>query len=112
MNITSIKLRKVSGTMETNGVFWEERLAMPLDVYDEFRDRSPIAWDNQTDDGYKLSAIFVEIETDDGATGRGGRGNTPTATLVAATATTAAATAAAVREPMPIEALPPGAAAI
>ena len=41
MKITAVKLRKVSGTMETEGRFWEERLVTPTDVYEEFRKRHP-----------------------------------------------------------------------
>jgi L-alanine-DL-glutamate epimerase-like enolase superfamily enzyme len=84
MNITRVTLRKVSGTMATSGTFWEERLAMPLDVYEEFRERKPVAWGNQVDDQhYKLSAIFVEIETDDGAIGIGGPMDDSVASIVA-----------------------------
>ena len=84
MNITQVRLRKVSGTMETDGVFWEERLVQPLDVYEEFRSRKPVAWGNQVNDNhYKLSAVFVEIETDDGATGRGGPMDESVAYIVA-----------------------------
>ncbi len=84
MNITAVRLRKVSGTMETDGVFWEERLVQPLDVYEEFRQKTPAAWGNQVDDKhYKLSAVFVEIETDDGASGRGGPMDESVAYIVA-----------------------------
>jgi L-rhamnonate dehydratase len=73
LNITAVRLRKVHGTMETDGTFWEERLVQPLDVYAEFRNKKPVAWGNQVDaKHYKHSAVFVEIETDEGATGRGG----------------------------------------
>jgi L-rhamnonate dehydratase len=73
LNITAVRLRKVHGTMETDGTFWEERLVQPLDVYAEFRNKKPVAWGNQVDDRhYKHSAVFVEIDTDEGASGRGG----------------------------------------
>jgi L-rhamnonate dehydratase len=73
LNITAVRLRKVYGTMETVGTFWEERLVQPLDVYAEFRNKKPVAWGNQVDTKhYKHSAVFVEIETDEGAAGRGG----------------------------------------
>ena len=38
MKIEKIRIRHVFGTIETDGLFWEERLVMPLDVYSEFRD--------------------------------------------------------------------------
>ncbi|MCA9836781.1 MAG: hypothetical protein KC422_07700 [Trueperaceae bacterium] len=72
MNISAVKLRKVSGTMETSGFFWEERLLMPLDVYDEFRTRS-VTWSRQPNEmHYPLSAVFVQIETDEGVIGIAG----------------------------------------
>jgi hypothetical protein len=52
MKITNIRLRKLTGTMEVNGPFMEERLAMPLDVYEEFRVQGPPAADTQIDDSH------------------------------------------------------------
>ena len=67
MKITNIKLRKVSGTMETDGTFWEERLGMPLDVYPEYRSGGTHGDANQLDDNhYRIVAAFVQIETDEG----------------------------------------------
>ena len=40
MKITKIKLRELSGTLETKNTFWEERLVMPLDIYPEYRIKS------------------------------------------------------------------------
>ena len=40
MKITEIKLRELSGTLETKNVFWEERLVMPLDIYPDYRNIS------------------------------------------------------------------------
>ena len=33
MKIAKIRFRKLTGTMETNGPFWEERLLRPIDIY-------------------------------------------------------------------------------
>ncbi len=83
MKITAVKLRKLSGTMETEGSFWEERLLMPLDVYEEFRNR-PVAWGNPQDDRhYQLSAVFVQIETDEGVYGIAGPMDEPVAYIIA-----------------------------
>ena len=37
MKIAKIRFRKLTGTMETNGPFWEERLLRPIDIYPEYR---------------------------------------------------------------------------
>ena len=36
MKITNLNLRKLTGTMETDGTFWEDRLARPIDIYPEW----------------------------------------------------------------------------
>ena len=80
MKITEIKLRELSGTLETKNVFWEERLVMPLDIYPDYRNHSFVNGRPETNLGinkqkglaYPISAIFIEIKTDEGATGIGG----------------------------------------
>ena len=77
MKIDKVAIRKLSGVMDTNERFWEERLVMPLDVYPDFRvtnTREPgHAQDEQQDDKhYYISACFVEIATNDGAIGIAG----------------------------------------
>jgi L-rhamnonate dehydratase len=73
MKITNIRLRQLTGTMEVDGPFMEERLAMPLDVYEEFRVQGPPAAGTQVDDShYQLNQIFVQIDTDEGVSGIAG----------------------------------------
>jgi L-alanine-DL-glutamate epimerase-like enolase superfamily enzyme len=74
MKIEKVRLRHVFGTIETDGLFWEERLVMPLDVYDEFRDTSKrVKWGDQSQDTHlDNDAYFVQIETDEGVIGIGG----------------------------------------
>ncbi len=70
MKITDVRLHQVSGTMPFEGEFWEERLIQPIDVYPEYRSRKNRRemWaDGQGD--VPVSAVFVEIETDEGITG-------------------------------------------
>jgi L-rhamnonate dehydratase len=73
MKITKVRVRRVTGTMPTNGAFWEDRLVRPIDIYPEHR-RDP--WrqgGEQLDDRrLKLTQDFVDIETDEGITGRAG----------------------------------------
>lgn len=74
MKIENIRLRHVFGTIETDGLFWEERLVMPLDIYPEFRDFTKrVGWNEQTSDtSIAHDAYFVQIETDEGVIGIGG----------------------------------------
>jgi L-rhamnonate dehydratase len=73
MKITKLRIRRLTGTMPTNGLFWEDRLVRPIDIYPEHR-RDP--WRQgaeQLDDRrLKLTQDFLDIETDEGITGRAG----------------------------------------
>jgi len=76
MEIKNVRVRRIVGTMPTDGQFWEERLVRPLDVYPEFRRelwRFGSHSGQQTDTKHlKLTQFFVDIETDDGVVGCGG----------------------------------------
>ena len=73
MKITEVKVRKVTGTMETKGQLWEDRLVQPIDVYPEYRQRGPASWTQQIDDRhYRVVAYFCQVETDEGVFGIGG----------------------------------------
>jgi L-rhamnonate dehydratase len=72
MLITNVRLRRLTGTVPTQADFWEERLVRPIDVYDEYRHRQDYEGGVQTTAGFRISAVFVEIETDDGPSGRAG----------------------------------------
>ena len=74
MKIEKIRLRHVFGTVETDGIFWEERLAMPLDVYPEFRDKTERTGRSKrlSENSIAHDAHFVQIETDEGVIGIGG----------------------------------------
>jgi L-alanine-DL-glutamate epimerase-like enolase superfamily enzyme len=68
--IARLRLMKVFGTRPYDEPFWEERLVMPLDIYPEYR--AIRAETLARDTPHRASSIFVELETDDGAVGRGG----------------------------------------
>lgn len=72
MKITNIKCRDLRGTMEHEGMFWEERLARPIDIYPEHRAEGPQWLESLSGDKYRLRAVFVEVETDSGITGVSG----------------------------------------
>ncbi len=72
MRITDIRLHQVTGTLPWEGVFWEERLIQPIDVYPEHRERRRAEMLETNERGLPVSSVFVEIETDEGVTGLGG----------------------------------------
>ena len=72
MRITAVRLRRLTGTLPTHGDIWEERLVRPLDIYDEYRHRNDFEGGVQTADGFRIATVFVEIDTNEGVTGRAG----------------------------------------
>lgn len=72
MKITAVRVFELTGVMEYQGEFWEERLVRPMDIYPEHKVEGP-HWLNKTSEGhYRIQAHFVELETDEGVTGVGG----------------------------------------
>jgi L-alanine-DL-glutamate epimerase-like enolase superfamily enzyme len=74
VKITELRLRQLTGTLLHEGEFWEERLVRPIDVYPEHKreyDRREVL--PKTDEGrYRIRAVFLEVETDEGVTGIAG----------------------------------------
>ncbi len=81
MKITSLKLRRLTGSLPVESEFWEERLRRPIDIYPEHRGQlgQPLTTVTPRGRHYALQQVFVEIETDEGVTGLGG----PVSTQVA-----------------------------
>lgn len=80
MRITDLRLRQVTGTLPHEGVFWEERLIQPIDIYPEHKSRRRGEMAESGTGGLPISSIFLEIATDEGLTGLAG----PTSPSVAA----------------------------
>ena len=72
MRITAVHLRRLSGTMPTQGAFWEERLVRPVDIYEEYRHRQDWGGGLQTVDGLRIETCFLEIDTEEGVSGCAG----------------------------------------
>lgn len=78
MKITALRVRRVEGTLATDGPFWEERLCRPVDVYPEFRAQR--GFEGRLDEGgiqlddrrLKIAAYFLVVETDEGVSGLAG----------------------------------------
>lgn len=72
MQISKVRLFKLSGTLEHQGEFWEERLVRPVDIYPEHKVEGA-TWLEKVGEGqYRNTAYFVQIETDAGVYGIGG----------------------------------------
>jgi L-alanine-DL-glutamate epimerase-like enolase superfamily enzyme len=73
MKITHVRLRQLTGTIETKGKMWESRLVRPIDIYPNYRKQPGLEGGEQVDDGhFRMTQWFVQIETDDGVTGIAG----------------------------------------
>ena len=78
MKITDVRSIQLEGELERDEPIWEERIVYPLDAYPEFREQGPRemmppSMGVEVVDGrIPVSGIFVEVESDDGATGFAG----------------------------------------
>jgi L-alanine-DL-glutamate epimerase-like enolase superfamily enzyme len=72
MKITEIRCRDLTGTLPFDGVFWEERLARPIDIYPEYRAEGAQAFEQLDASHYRMRAAFLELRTDSGVTGLAG----------------------------------------
>lgn len=71
MKITQVRVLKMSGTLQHEGQFWEERLIRPVDIYPEHKAEIQRI-DKADSQSSRITAYFVRIETDDGVYGIGG----------------------------------------
>src|SRR6476646_12226030 len=72
MKITAVRCVQYTGTMDFPGVFWEERLIRPVDIYPQYKAESE-HWPAPGQHGtYQMASTFVHIETDTGISGTGG----------------------------------------
>ena len=78
MKIVDVRSVRLEGELERSEPIWEERIAMPLDVYPEFRARGaeetmPIWEGREAAEGRTpVACIFAEVESDDGTVGLAG----------------------------------------
>ena len=69
MKITKIIIRKLFGTINFNGQFWEERLVRPIDIYPEYEIEQP---ETKKNGKFSTESIFIDICTDNDLTGIAG----------------------------------------
>ena len=76
MKITGLRLRQLTGTLEHEEEFWEERLIRPIDVYPEHNAEDAYVgfWHPYKlgDGRYRMQLVYLEIDTDEGVTGLAG----------------------------------------
>ncbi len=72
MRITHVRVFKLTGTIEHEGEFWEERLIRPVDIYPEHKAEGATWLAPLSPGKYHNTAYFVRIETDSGVYGIGG----------------------------------------
>lgn len=72
MKIADVRILRLSGVMEVDGVFWEERLIQPIDIYPEHKSAPREMFGRQKEKDYRVTANFLEIESDSGVIGIGG----------------------------------------
>ncbi|RMF86693.1 MAG: mandelate racemase/muconate lactonizing protein [Nitrospinota bacterium] len=84
MQITNIRIRRVQGVMEQPEPLWEERLIRPVDLYPEDQAVGPEYYKMPeiAPHRYAISTFFLELDTDEGVTGRAGPLREETAYLV------------------------------
>jgi hypothetical protein len=73
VKITNIRIKEITGKMKYPGVYYEERVRAPIDIYPEWKARSAAddrGWGRASADGtYKVSHCFVYVDTDEGISG-------------------------------------------
>ena len=74
MIINNVSLVRYKGVMEVEGVLWEERLATPLDIYEQYANSLNATADFVQSENGKLvlDQIYVKIETEDNQVGIAG----------------------------------------
>jgi L-rhamnonate dehydratase len=75
MKITAVRARRVTGTLEYEGEFREERQIRPIDLYDgtlSFVGGGPPLTAKVSEGHFRMDGVFLEIDTDEGVTGRAG----------------------------------------
>ena len=72
MKITDIRLTQLEGVLEHSGELWEERLVRPIDIYPEYRAQGAHYTSTISHGQYRVQAVFLELLTDEGATGLAG----------------------------------------
>ena len=85
MIIKKVSLIRYKGIMEVEGLLWEDRLATPLDIYEQYANSLNATSDFVQSENGKLGLdqIYVKIETEDNKIGIAGPMNDNVAFIIA-----------------------------
>ena len=85
MIINNVSLVRYTGIMDVEGLLWEDRLATPLDIYEEYANSLNATTDFVQSKNGKLDLdhIYVKIETEDKIMGLAGPMNSNVAFIIA-----------------------------
>jgi L-rhamnonate dehydratase len=83
VKITDIRFVELEGVLEYEGELWESRNCSPIQIYPEFRGGNAGYTPKTPEGDYLISGVFVEVDTDEGVTGRAGPTHSGTAQLIA-----------------------------
>ncbi|WP_319529492.1 enolase C-terminal domain-like protein [uncultured Cohaesibacter sp.] len=73
MKITRLRIRQVTGTIESSQPFWENRQVRPVDIYPEYAAEPYLEGGVQVDEThFRLTQHYLYIETDEGIEGIAG----------------------------------------
>jgi L-alanine-DL-glutamate epimerase-like enolase superfamily enzyme len=72
MKISEVRVFQLEGVLEHEGVFWEERLVRPVDIYPEHKAEGTAWLEEEGSGAYRIEGNFVEIVSDTGVSGLGG----------------------------------------
>jgi L-rhamnonate dehydratase len=72
VKIDRVRLFQLQGILELTEELWEERLIRPIDVYPEHRAEGANNTPKVGAGTYRIEAVFVQVETDEGVSGLGG----------------------------------------
>jgi L-alanine-DL-glutamate epimerase-like enolase superfamily enzyme len=73
MQIERLRLRSLTGTLRTDGPWWEDRMVRPIDLYLALRGSGGNGGGEQIDDRhFRMTQLFVEITATGGVTGLAG----------------------------------------
>lgn len=73
MKIERLRIRNLTGTLQTDGPWWEDRMLRPIDIYPMHRDTGGNGGGEQVDaTHFRMSQHFLEITASGGVTGLAG----------------------------------------
>ena len=83
MKITDIRFVELEGVLKYEGELWESLNCSPIQIYPEYRGKGGGYTPKTPEGDYLIGGVFIEVDTDEGVTGRAGPTHAGTAQLIA-----------------------------